>query len=123
MKKEMRKVFAEAISNLGKLFEEKKICTIMIGGTLHVYSKEMRSVIEERIKRALDEGKSVKENGITKWKRFMAVINPGREGSARYIWDKSGNKVKAEVFLYTKVRENNPTRESVGFKYISWDEV
>lgn len=74
--------------------------------------------IEAVKKKALAAGKMVTEKGVQSWIEIMPDQVVGRGGSARYIWDDSGNQVLAEKFLITKQGASN-TRTSLGKSWVS----
>lgn len=71
--------------------------------TLHICDDTTLEQIRGIAVKALKSGHEVRWfNGITQWIEKSPIMNFGREGSS-YIWDKSGNKVKNEILLYSKI--------------------
>ena len=73
--------------------------------------------VEPIIKKALARGETVHENGTAKWIDTVQVCNLSKDGSAMFTWDKSGNKVRAEKFLYIEDDNGVITSRSLGFVF------
>ena len=81
---------------------------------LHVCDDTTLDLIRVKAIKALKAGHEVKWfNGVTQWIEHSPIINFGREGSDSYIWDKSGNRVKNEILLYSK-KDDLVTIEQIG---------
>ena len=65
-------------------------------------------------KRALKQGHRVQwADGSQQWQTTATVLDSSKQGSAQYTWDKSGNKVKHNVFLVTKLPNGDVTKDLV----------
>ena len=87
---------------------------VQIGDTLNVFvgdSDSFNAVLEKTIKHGLAAGEAVTENGV---RQFIS-----REWIYPYIWDKSGNRVKANRILST-VAEGKLTREHIGTCFVNF---
>lgn len=58
--------------------------------------------IRRRIQRALLAGKVVSRDGAREWWHDEVVLDTSEEGSARYTWDASGDKVLHERVAYRR---------------------
>lgn len=90
-KQELRETLAKGFAACRK---------ITIGETLHIVSPELA---DELVRKALAAGKTVTENGISRWIEECHVVNPGQTGSAVYVW--KGDKIKVDVVLVTRAAD------------------
>lgn len=106
--KELKTLLADSPKTTVKVFRDKEnTLTVAFGAGV------VAEAIEEG-KQALKKGKKVEWNdGSQQWETTVAVFDSTKEGSAQYTWDKSGNKVKHEVFLVTKFPNGDVTKEFV----------
>ena len=84
-----------------------KLLHTRIGHTLHVR------------KHVVPDGHgAIYQDGSSEWIVDEVVIDPTQEGSAQYVWDKSGNRAKHARVRYTRDAQGNMTRqvESVVYK-------
>lgn len=76
----------------------KKLHAVQVGGTLHIFDDTNAPAIRKRIEAALNQGKSATylDNGArrTEWIDVAPIVDLEKEGSARYEWDATGEKVK-----------------------------
>lgn len=87
-----------------------KIYTITITtskeSVLHVCDDSTLDSIRVKAIKALRRGQEVKWfNGVTQWLEYSPILDLDKQGSDMYEWDESGNKVKNEMLLYSKVGE------------------
>jgi len=69
-------------------------------------------------KAALKKGHKVQwQDGSQQWQTTDFVLDTSKQGSAQFTWDKSGNKVKHNVFLVTKSPDGQVTKK---FLKTSW---
>ena len=88
-----------------------KIYTITITtsreSVLHVCDETTLDAIRAKAITALKRGREVKWfNGVVQWVEYSPIIYFDRKGSDSYTWDESGNKVKNEILLYSKVGDD-----------------
>lgn len=108
---------SQAYKDLVEAFKNAR--KVLIGGRLFIGST---AEVEPQIKAALERGEHVTENGIIKWIAFNTVFDSTKEGSARYTWDKTGNKVKVEKILCID-NKGERTRTSLGFTFKKYEDV
>jgi DNA mismatch repair protein MutH len=97
--------------------------TVQIDSTVHLYlGADTTGHVEQTIQKALAAGKTVTDNGTAQWIEHFPVALAGT-GSARYTWDKSGNRVKCERVLCTRTESGEYTQKVLGFSYRDATEV
>ncbi len=110
-----------AVDKLKQLLAEAPKRAIQIDDRLFIFIATDAKA-EAAIKRGLAQGKTIIENGVSRWVEWYPVRLPGQTGSAAYVW-KGGNHVKAEKLLFTKDATGNVKRESLGFAWREAQEV
>ena len=96
-----------------------KLYFIQIDNTIEAFDSESRPVIEEKARKALSRGLVVIwEDKTTEWLEFYQRIDLAKTGSARYTWDKRGDKVLADVFKVTRLQTGETSRQKMGTRYI-----
>lgn len=84
---------------------------------LHVCDEESLDEIRAKAIQALKNGHEVMWFDRTiNWIESDPIIDFTKNGSDMYIWDKSGNKVKNEITLYTK-KGKAITKEKIGERF------
>lgn len=114
-KEKVRTVFAGTV---------KRVVTI--GDTAHVsigQPEEMAAAnakMDAMIKKALDRGQTVTENGVSQWIEKIAFFNPRPTlASERYRWHADGNRVKAAKYLVTKRADGSIRKKRIGFGWVT----
>lgn len=101
--------------DLKKIFGKSRM--IRIDNVMHVFVGAGDKA-DALVKKALNSGKKVTENGVSQWVSKVEVFDSSKSGSAAYIW--KGDKIKVERFLVTKDKDGNVTKKSIGF---GWSEM
>lgn len=78
--------------------------------------------VDPLIKKALNRGQTVSEDGVTCHIEWCARIDTTKSASAQYTWDDSGNRVKADKILVI-ITGSNVTRKILATAFISFDNV
>ncbi len=91
---------------------------IQIGRTLHVISASLLTEFRAKAEKAIRRGVLVEENGIRTWETTEMILRQIAEDadpSSRFIWDKSGNRVKHNRVRHTVIlKTGEHTTEMVG---------
>jgi len=88
--------------------------TTATASVLHVCDDTTLEQIRGIAVKALKSGHEVKWfNGVTQWIEHSPIVNLDQEGSSAYVWDKSGNRVKNEILLYSK-KDDKVEVEQIG---------
>lgn len=100
--------------------------TVRMGDTLRVYvmkpedTQKMEPLIEAEIKRALNRGQTVEEDGIQQWIEEIEVRDSSKSGSEAYTWHPDGNRIWVEKKLVTKFKDGAIVRQPAGFVWRKW---
>lgn len=107
---------------LSKIFAGTIRRAISIDDTLHVIigtPAELDAAAaktEKMIQNALQHGKTVRENGVTRWIEKHALHNENATlASERYRWHADGNRVKAQKMLVTKDADGRVRKKFIGY--------
>lgn len=109
----MTKPLSAAGKAVRKLFADAPKRLVQIGGVLNVYIGEHDGTCEKDIKRALQAGKTVIENNVTRWVECWPIFDSAKSGSKRYTW-KDGSTVRVERILFTKTHDGKVARKVLG---------
>ena len=90
-----------------------KLKTARVGDTLFVYDETTEAAVETKIASIIEAGgpSRLHADGSREFYRDEVIVRTGREGSERYLWDRSGNKVKHERCRYVVAADGTMTRE------------
>jgi hypothetical protein len=105
-----------------------KLVTIRIedtrGHILHVFEPCMRKEVLKQAQKALRAGHVVRwENGSREWWELRERVDPTKSGSDQYEWDKTGNKVRADVVRKIQDAKTKTVTEAiVGRRFIDLGE-
>jgi hypothetical protein len=74
-----------------------------VGDTLHLYDDSTKEQVEKLIEKQLVAGESRVDlkNGTETYYEDEVIFDVTKQGSERYTWDKSGNRVKYNRFQVT----------------------
>ena len=87
---------------------------------INLFTDADREMIEAKAKKAMARGATITwEDGRKEWIEAREKVDATKQGSAMYTWDKSGDKVKANVILKTKDKAGKITERKVGTKFIT----
>jgi len=105
-----------------KFFADAPKRSVQIGETLHLFvgsGDAFTAKIEATIKRALESGKTVTENGVSRWIEKHEFINTRASvPSERYRWHADGNRVKAAKFLVTRQADGSVRKKRIGIGWV-----
>lgn len=97
-----------------------KLGVIRIDDTLNVFDEESRPLIMAQAESALKGGKQIRwEDGTIEWVETYQRIDAAKSGSARYTWDKHGDKVLADVIRVTRTPAGKTAKRKIGIKYVA----
>lgn len=95
---------------------------IQWGDTMNICQAETRHVVAAQAEKALVRGETVTwEDGRKEWLEIIHIVDLAQRGSQMYIWDKAGDKVKADIFRVTKTRSGIVTKRKIGTKFVRFD--
>lgn len=103
-KEQLQKAIAEAPK---RAVQFDDVVMIYVGTDLH-------DRVARDIDKALAAGKTVVENGISQWVEYWPIADYKKTGSDVYIFDKSGNRVKCEKFLFVKKAGGSVDKTKLG---------
>lgn len=96
-----------------------KLNTIKADSTLYVFDDGSREQVVKKVKAALRKGATVTwEDGSVQWITVNHRIDASKRGSEVYTWDKSGEKVKADLVLMTKTLAGTKGKP-IGTKFVN----
>jgi hypothetical protein len=88
------------------------------GHVLHVFDAESRKEVLEEIQRALRAGHAVRwEDGSREWWVLEERVDVTKKGSDQYQWDKSGNRVRADLVKYVQTKAGDVTKAIVSGRH------
>lgn len=96
--------------------------SMRIGDTMEVFIGDGEGIVKEidaAIKKGLAKGESVTRDGVKTFHTHDVIMDSSKEGSAAFIWDKSGERVKHNKILVT-IRDGERTEEVIGTCFRSW---
>lgn len=100
-----------------------QLYTVQIGDTLHVYDKESTPIVQASIKRALKKGLLIiHRSGWREWIDTSPIHDENKTGSAAYIWDKSGDRIKCARERHV-IKDGEHTTETLRPVFKGWDAV
>jgi len=86
-----------------------------IGDTLYIYDETTEATVKRKI---VPNGHGATfRDGSSEWIVDEAIVDLSKAGSAIYVWDRSGNKVKHKRCRYKKDKAGNVTRTIVRTLY------
>jgi hypothetical protein len=101
--------------------QKLKLHSIRVDDTLNVFNEGARAQVVAKAKKALKNGSTVTwEDNSTQWQEVFIKIDSTKKGSQHYTWNKSGEKVLAEIFLATKAPSGKITKKKIGTKYVKF---
>jgi hypothetical protein len=113
---------AQSKAVLMEAFRKDPFRHIRIDDTVQVFNLSMTAHVHKIADKALRSGSTVVwEDGRTEWIERHVHHDPTKEGSAAYIWDKSNNKVKADIILKTKSRTGEITHRTLGTRFVEFE--
>jgi hypothetical protein len=107
-----------AKEELMKILDQAPKRVVQIENKLYVFIG-MNAKADAAIKKAIASGKTVVEDGVTRWLEVCPVMDTTKEGSDAYTW-KDGNTLKVELILFTKQANGEVTKVSRGFVWRNW---
>lgn len=93
------------------------------GHTLHVFSTDVRAQVLKQVQQALRAGHVVRwEDGTREWWELRERVDTSKSGSDQYEWDKTGNKVRADVVKHVQDPKTKVVTDKViGTRFIRQD--
>lgn len=89
------------------------------GRVLEVFDTGSRSIVEKKALAAMRSGAAVRwEDGRVQWFDVRTRIHAGKTGSDVYTWDRSGNKVLADLFELTRHTDGRVTERRLRAIYV-----
>lgn len=118
----------EQTAQLREIFKGAQKRSIRIGDRLHVIlgtPEELEAKAPEinaMIRKALDRGRTVTENGVAQWISKEPLHNPRATlASDQYKWHADGNRVKARKMLVTKQPDGTIRKKQIGYGWTDLD--
>jgi UDP-N-acetylmuramyl tripeptide synthase len=96
---------------------DSQVVSFQVGDTMNVFigdSGELDKEIAKAIKKGLAKGETVVIDGVKTFRQHVAIHDSSKQGSAAFIWDKSGERVKHEITEVTIAVDGTRTEEVVG---------
>jgi len=75
------------------------------------------------IQKALKQGKTVIENGVSSWLEEEPVCDFDKKNTDIYTWDKTGNKILVQKILHTKDKTGTITKKVLSSVWKSYTAV
>ncbi len=103
--------------------------TVLIGETAHVFifiekeADHFAKRIERLAMQAIDAEATVTEKGVSRWLVIAPLFDHTKEGSARYTWDTSGNRVRVERYIKTRLADGTLDTEFDGCSWKSYNSL
>jgi hypothetical protein len=97
--------------------------SIRVGDIINVFSNtvSITAQIHAKAERALMRGTQVTwEDGRMEWIEVHQRVDTKKTGSAQYTWDKTGEKVLADVYRVTKHKDETFTKKKIGTRYATF---
>jgi len=92
----------------------KTLNILQLGDTMHVFDDAARPTIERRVDAGLRKGETVtRQDGSRTWITETVRFDPRAEGSDRYTWDRSGNRVLSDRVLVTVTADGKRTETAL----------
>jgi len=97
---------------------------VQVGETLHLYSEDREAEISRAVEAGLRRGDVVLwPDGRRQFVEVAAVVDTAKVGSAMYLWDATGNRVKCTRVLVTMRGGNVVERQALRPVYRDFGEV
>jgi hypothetical protein len=97
--------------------------SLLLGTTRHLLVGKKngdRKFIDREAHKLLMQGAvESMPDGSTRWYDHAEILNLKAEGSARYQWDRSGNRVLHRRYMVTKKTNGEVARISIGTAYLA----
>ena len=87
-----------------------RIKTARIGDTLFVYDETTEASVKQA--NIVADGHAANyDNGTSEWIVDEPIVDTTKVGSAMFVWDKAGTRIKHERCRYIKDKNGNVTRK------------
>jgi len=83
----------------------------------HGFDIEIQKVIEK----GHADGEGVTVEGVKTYQHFEAIVDTSKTGSAQYIFDKSGNRVKGNIVEYSNQTDGTVTSRIIRTTYRKYE--
>lgn len=102
-----------------KILRDAEKTSIQIDDSLEIaIGPNAVAEVTAKAEKALKKGKTVRwSNGLTQWIKHVPIVNKDRNGSEKFVWDKSGNKIKHQTVLFSKKKNSQITQKVIGSSY------
>lgn len=103
-----------------KFVIRKVIITLGTTVWINLFTDRETHMIEAATKKAMAKGATIQwADGRKEWIEVREQTDGTKRGSAMYTWDKSGNKVKANIIVKSKDKSGKITERQIGTKFVA----